>query len=315
MGASFIIIYSITIVVAIIILFLVGLFTHLSPSFILIMMYVFLLANFIIAAGYAADAAAKTGGKNADEANKKASSYYNAAAILSWLIVGAAAIVIIAGILIAIFGGGEASAGAEAAAGTEAALGAEAASAEAGVEKAASETAKTLSKEGINKEEATIASKAVSNTPEGKEIAKKLEKEQKQGKSIFDTGQGFSKWLHYILYLMLGLTIALALTVGLLLAIGASIQGGSDNKAGLKKASIAASINLFIGGMYVIFFIVMYFRGRNLHKRLEEDLAKQEALTRTYLQQRQAGVAQAKGQYVGNLLVHNLGLNQPTYIR
>lgn len=312
MGAAFIIIYSVIVVVFIVLVFILGLFTHLSPALLLIMMYGFLLFVFIMTAGYAGDAAGKTGGKNADAANKKAHSYYTWAAVISWIIVGMSVIILILGILIAIFGGGEAAAAGGAAeagvAGAEAGVaGAEAgvAGAEAGA--AAESTAANLAKQGVNMAEAESIAGQVSYSPEGKELESKIAKEKHAGRSLFDTGKGFSKFAHYILYILLGSTIALSFTVGLLLAIGASIQGGSTSmggKKGLKKAAIGATMSMFVSGMYVVLFIVMWARGRSLHKRLEEDLSKHEELARNYLTQEQ----QAKGQFARNLIYHHAGI-------
>lgn len=317
MTSGFIIATLVSSVVFIVIIFVLGLFTHLSPTLLLIMMFGFLIYVYVVVAVYSGEAAGKTGGKDADAANKSSHGYYTWATVIAWVCLGISIFIVIGLGLLAVFGGGEAAVGAEAAAGTEAALGAEAASVEAAVEKTASETAKSLAKEGISKAESEVASKAVSSTPEGSKIAQKIAKEEKEGGGFFQVlnkHQGsLGKLMKWVIYIALFITIILTFVIGLLLAIGASIQGGSDDKAGLKQAALGSALGLFVSGMYVIFFIVMYFRGRNLHKRLEEDLAKQKELTRTYLQQRQAGVAQAKGQYVGNLLVHNLGLNQPTY--
>jgi len=306
MTSGFIIATLVSSVVFIVIIFVLGLFTHLSPTLLLIMMFGFLIYVYVVVAVYSGEAAGKTGGKDADAANKSSHGYYTWATVIAWVCLGISIFIVIGLGLLAVFGGGEAAVGAEAAAGTEAA-----------VEKTASETAKSLAKEGISKAESEVASKAVSSTPEGSKIAQKIAKEEKEGGGFFQVlnkHQGsLGKLMKWVIYIALFITIILTFVIGLLLAIGASIQGGSDDKAGLKQAALGSTLGLFVSGMYVIFFIVMYFRGRNLHKRLEEDLAKQKELTRTYLQQRQAGVAQAKGQYVGNLLVHNLGLNQPTY--
>lgn len=317
MGATFIIIYSVLIVVFIVVLFVIGLFTHLSPSFILIMMFMFLALNFCISAGYAAQAAGQTGGKDADSQNKTAHEYYTWAAVISWIIVGVAVLAIIVAIVIAFLGGGEAAVAAE---GTVAVgegavavgeAGAVATAAEtAAAEETATLTAQRLVKQGISTAEAEAASNAVSSTEEGRQIAERVAKEKKAGKSIFDTGHGASKLFHVFMYILLGLLIALSLTVGILMFIGASIQAQSDQKKGLKKAWIAASINLFISIAYIIFFLVMYFRGRSLHKRLEQDLAKQEQLTRDYLQQSHQGIQEAKGIYAREIISHHLGLDQ-----
>ncbi len=282
-------------------------------------------------AGYAGDAAGKTGGPSADSANKSAHAYYTWSAVLGWVIVGLTVLAIIAGIIIAIMGTGTGvTEGAAAVGGSTAAVGsAEAAAvtggAEAGVltgtaaagseaagaELATKTTVANLAAEGVAVTEATAASESVSATPEGKELATNIAKEKKANKSLFDTGKGFSKFIHVMLYIILGITMVLAFTVGLLLAIGAGIQGGSSSKAGLKKAAIGATISLFVVGMYVILFIVMWAKGKSVHKRLEKDLAKQEQMTRDYLQQQQEGTNQAKGQFARDLITHHFGL--PAY--
>lgn len=294
------IILLIVAVVFIVTIFILGLFTHISPSLLLIIMYTFLFFIFFVTGIYAAAAAVDTGGKDADEANKKAHSYYSWAASLALVLTGLAIVAIIIGIVLVIIGAPE-----EAIASGVTAAGGEAAT--IGVAKLAGELALTgLISEGIA--EMKSASETISSTSEGKALAERISKEKKANKSLFDMGHGFSKFLHVILYIVLGTTIILTITVGILLAIGASIQGGSNSKKGLKKGAIGASLALFTGFMYLILFLVMWIKGKNLHKRLEKDLAKQEELTRNYLQQRHAQIGQAKGQYVRELISHHLNL-------
>lgn len=300
MGSTFIIIYSIIVVVFIVILFVVGLFTNISPSFILITMYVFVLFIFIMTAGYAADAAAKTGG--VDDANKEAHTYYTWAAVISWIIIGIAIILIIGAIILAIFGGGEAAAAGEAAA--------ESGTLASGLESQAIRTAES----GITKEaKESLTSKAMDllpKTPENEALQKRLKKEERGAGGFFHSTSKsiLAKGVRGIMYILLFFTTALAMLVGILLAIGASKQGKSESQKGVKKAAIGATMSILVASAYIIFFFVMFIRGRNLNKRLHEDLIKQHDLITAYNEQKQINIDTARGDFAKNLLLHHTGL-------
>jgi cell division protein FtsB len=283
--ASTLIWFAVIIVVTVIIFFVIALFTKINNKLLTAMLIGFLLFWFVVTAGYAADAAAKTGGKNVDDANRQAHENYTIAATIAWIIVGLTILGLIGAVVFLFLGGGETAVAGEVAAG-----GAEAALA-AGASETAVAGAVATELEAIGGEEITA-------------LASKLNKEK--GGGLFDSGgkdEGLiSKLIKGLEYIVLFGTIILAIVVGSFLANGARIQGESEYKEGWKKAIVGATISLFIAGSFILLFIAVFIKQGITKKKLKEDIKKAEQLT----QERRAEVMQIKGQYVNQILQKKL---------
>lgn len=241
----------------------------------MIFMLVLILFAFIVAAVYSGSAAGKTGGGKADQANKNAHSNYVNSTIIGWIVTAA----VVLSICIAIY------------------LGAEAAAAAKAVSVQETAPVKVETKTITNAQVMHELSLPVADTPETQALNKNIEKKAKS-KGFFerlsDNQKSSAKGIRIFLYLSLFTFIVLAILAGTYAAIGSAEQQKSESKEGLKPGTISAIINLFVAGMFIVFFIVMYIKDRAIHKRLKQDIIKHHEFAMEYSKERKAQVTGAK---------------------
>lgn len=242
---------------------------------IMILMLALLLISFIISAIYSGNAAARTGGKNVDQANKNAHSNYVNATIVGWVSVG----VLVLTICLVIYFGAEALAAAKS-------LLNESTPPVTDQTKAitTAQVVKELAREIFDTPEATALNERIEKEAKSRGFFERLSEKQTKAAKAF---RGF-------LYFMLFVFIALAITAGIYAAIGSAQQQKSESKKGLKPGTIAAIINLFVAGMFIVFFTVMYFRDRSIHEKLSNDLLQHDKLAKEYSSTIRKEVTQAK---------------------
>lgn len=254
--------YIIAVVLVVIVLFIVGLFTKLSGTYMIILIFVLVAIVAFTSAVYVTAAATDTGSKDSDAANKSAHGWYTTASVIAWITIGIVVIGIVLMIIGAIFlfgsGAGEAAIAEDAAA----SLGKKFA------QKAASQALQWAQKNG------------------SKELLNSIKHDESHG--LFDRLNKHKAIKYIVLFIIYG-TIALAFFIGLFAAIGAIAQSGSEQQKGLGKATVSAVMAIFVSISIIVFILVMYLREKKKVKALEEDVQKaidqqNQANAQTYAQ-------------------------------